>query len=422
MPEKRICVVCGQAFEITEDEITFFNSLGYELPKRCKACRKKKREEKQRVQAQYESEVLEKNEEEVIAELLNNSSCRQSNIEEIAIELTDDTLFIIGNGFDLMHGVQSSYYHFRDSISPKHLIRSTMEYYIHKPDVWGEFENNLAYLDREKMMGVLDDWLLDFNVLEEDDDDFSAADFFLAQDTTTQPVPILLYELPKRFRQWVNTLSFDGTLKPLAGMFKKAARYINFNYTEFLESLYDIPSERISYLHGDRRDRKQQLVLGHGRNEDQVFEEWYLANKDSPEYQPIRYGRKGRKYRNDNPVYLAYFLADETQGNWKSQMRYDSINNTQRLIEEYYSNSAKKTTDVLEKHRLMFEGLVDVKQIVVIGHSLSDVDHPYFEEIIRNTDNPHWYFSWHGSRSIGGILDFIDTMNISPDRITMFST
>lgn len=312
MPEKRICVVCGQAFEITEDEITFFNSLGYELPKRCKACRKKKREEKQRVQAQYESEVLEKNEEEVIAELLNNSSCRQSNIEEIAIELTDDTLFIIGNGFDLMHGVQSSYYHFRDSISPKHLIRSTMEYYIHKPDVWGEFENNLAYLDREKMMGVLDDWLLDFNVLEEDDDDFSAVDFFLAQDTTTQPVSILLYELPKRFRQWVNTLSFDATLKPLAGMFKKAARYITFNYTEFLEVLNEIPNQSISYLHGDRRDRKQQLVLGHGRNEAQVFEEWYQANKDRPEYQQIRYGRKGRKYRNHNPVYLAYFLADET--------------------------------------------------------------------------------------------------------------
>ncbi|MDY0288954.1 MAG: AbiH family protein [Sphaerochaeta sp.] len=62
-------------------------------------------------------------------------------------------------------------------------------------------------------------------------------------------------------------------------------------------------------------------------------------------------------------------------------MRYDAINNTRRLIENYYSNSAKKTTDVLEKYRSMFEALVDIEQIVVIGHSLSDVDHPYFEEI-----------------------------------------
>lgn len=268
--------------------------------------------EKQPTQVHHERAVCEKDDKIARAELSRDFSYRQATIEEIAKELTDDTLFIIGNGFDLMHGVQSSYYHFRDSISPKHLIRSTMDYYIHKPDVWGEFENNLAYLDREKMMGVLDDWLLGFNVLEEDDDDFSAVDFFLAQDTTTQPVSILLYELPKRFRQWVNTLSFDATLKPLAGMFKKAARYITFNYTEFLEVLNEIPNQSISYLHGDRRDRKQQLVLGHGRNEAQVFEEWYQANKDRPEYQQIRYGRKGRKYRDDNPVYLAYFLADET--------------------------------------------------------------------------------------------------------------
>lgn len=238
------------------------------------------------------------------------------------------------------------------------------------------------------MMGVIDDGLQDYSVLEGDDDDFSAADLFTDQETAIQPVSVLLYEMPKRFRQWVHTLSFGASLQPLAGFVRKTARYINFTYTEFLETLYDIPNQRISYIHGDRRDKKQQLVLGHVRDEDQVFDEWYQANNGRPEYQPIRYGRTGRTYRNDNPVYLAYFLKDEAQGNWKNQMCYDAINNTQRLIEDYYSNSAKKTTDVIENYRSMFERLVDVEQIVVIGHSLSDVDHPYFEGIIKNTDNP----------------------------------
>lgn len=49
-------------------------------------------------------------------------------------------------------------------------------------------------------------------------------------------------------------------------------------------------------------------------------------------------------------------------------MRYDAINNTQRLIEEYYSDSAKKTTDVIAKYQSMFDGLRHVKQIVVMGH------------------------------------------------------
>ncbi len=161
-------------------------------------------------------------------------------------------------------------------------------------------------------------------------------------------------------------------------------------------------------------------MLGHGRNEDQVFEKWYQANKAKPEYQPIRYGRKGRKYRNDNPVYLAYFLKDDRKGNWKSQMRYDAINNTRRLIELYYSDSAKITTDVIDKYQLMFAGLRYVKQIVTIGHSLSDVDYPYFEEIIKNTDNPKWYFGWHDSRSIESILAYTDNMNVTFDNITIF--
>jgi len=272
------------------------------------------------------------------------------------------------------------------------------------------------------MMGTLDDWLQNFNVLDEDDDDFSAADFFAAQEIAAKPVDVLTQELPKRFRKWVNSLKADSIEKPLKSLISSEAPYINFNYTEFLETIYGVPKESITYIHGDRRNKREQLVLGHGRNEDEVFEEWYRANKDKPEYQPIRYGRKGRKYRNDNPVYLAYFLKDESEGNWKSQTRYDAIDNTARLIEEYYSNSAKKTSDVIKKYRSIFDGLGHIRRIVVIGHSLSDVDYPYFKEIIKNTDNPGWYFCWHDSRSIKGIKAFVEKMSIPDDRITVFQT
>ena len=152
-------------------------------------------------------------------------------IAELKPHLTDQTLFIVGNGFDLMHGVPSRYHDFRDSIGHRNAIRTTMESYIHKPDIWGEFENNLAYLDRAMMMGELDEWLDDFGVPDEDDEDFSAADFFAAMETATEPVHILLYELPKRFRQWIQTLQVDPTAKPLLGLLRKDARYINFNYT-----------------------------------------------------------------------------------------------------------------------------------------------------------------------------------------------
>ncbi len=177
-----------------------------------------------------------------------------------------------------------------------------MESYIHKPDLWGDFENNLAYLDRAMIMGVLDDWLKDFDVLEQDDENFSAANFFAALDTTTQAIAVLTEQLPKRFRLWVNSLTVDVSYAPLNTILQKGSQFITFNYTEFLETSYGIPSSKILYIHGDRRDKKQDLILGHGRDEEEVFNEWYRANINKTEYQPIRYERKGRRYRNDDPV------------------------------------------------------------------------------------------------------------------------
>ena len=38
------------------------------------------------------------------------------------------------------------------------------EAYIRKDDIWENFEDGLAYLDREMMLGTVDDWLSDFGV------------------------------------------------------------------------------------------------------------------------------------------------------------------------------------------------------------------------------------------------------------------
>jgi len=124
-------------------------------------------------------------------------------------------------------------------------------------------------------------------------------------------------------------------------------------------------------------------------------------------------------------VYLAYFLEDDTKGNWKSQMRYDAINNTVRIIEDYYDESAKKTSDVLAKNQLYFKSLADIKKIVVIGHSLSDVDYPYFKEINNNNRNStemKWCISWHSVDDLRRITKFVSVMDISNSNVGLFRT
>lgn len=414
MAEEKIyllnCIDCGIEF-FTEGERKLYNEKGLHMPKRCKACRDKRK-------AHFQ--------EKEVASFLSAMPFKQIDTAALALTNPNAVLFIIGNGFDLMHHVPSRYTNFRDTLGKNNRIRFTLETYIRTEDIWGDFEDSLAHLDREMMLSTIDDWLDNMGVLEEDDDDdFSAADFFAAQEIATTPVYVLTEELPKRFRRWINTLEPQSLSKPLEDILKLDARYINFNYTETLETIYEVPRQNILYIHGDRRDKKTKLVLGHGRDYDEIFDEWYQSNKNKREFQPRRRGRKGRYYNNDNPVYLAYFLQDETKGNWKNQTRYDAINNTASMIESYYDDSAKKTEDVLAKNNTYFKSLQDLEKIVVLGHSLSDVDFPYFKKIIKYNQNRtelNWVFSWYNIEDLKRIKRFVAIMNIPNSNVQLFRT
>lgn len=197
------CMDCGAEF-FTEGERNFYESKGLTMPKRCKPCRNTRRHLFEQTKIEQELEML-----------LPTLPFKKIKMAEIVLSNPDAALFIIGNGFDLMHGIQSSYYNFRDTIGKSDILRFTLENYIRADDIWGDFENNLAYLDREMMLGTVDDRLGDFGVLDEDDDDFSAADFFAAQETAASPVFILTQDLPKRFRRWIvwNSMAVQNPLK-----------------------------------------------------------------------------------------------------------------------------------------------------------------------------------------------------------------
>ena len=329
-------------------------------------------------------------------------------------------LYIIGNGFDLMHGVRSSYYDFRDSMSPNNIVRFTLETYIHKGDIWGDFENNLAYLDRAMLMGSIDDCLEDLDVPDEDDDSFSAANFYAAQEMALDPAHVLTDEMPRKFRKWINSLQCPLKNKLLAPIIKEKAHYLTFNYTDFLEQIYRIPVSQIKYIHGSRKNKKDELILGHGHDIEEVFDEWYQENKDKAEYQPIYHGKIDE---NANPIYLAYFLRNEEDGNWKSQMRYDAIDHACGMLEDYYEMSAKKTNDVLLRNAAYFKSLYNVRNIIVIGHSLSKVDYPYFSKIIEQNLSPkdvRWFISFHSAADNERINVFMAYMHISQEQVIRF--
>ncbi|WP_144461943.1 bacteriophage abortive infection AbiH family protein [Siminovitchia fortis] len=337
------------------------------------------------------------------------------------------TLYIIGNGFDLLHGVKSSYFLFREYIRKRDKALSfEMDTYFECENFWGDFENNLAFLSREMVMESVDTMLDTYmDTFDEDDDDFSYADYFAAIEMGTQVIPELLDNLPMRFKQWIKTLYPQAGMKEALDMlFNHDALYLNFNYTEFLETLYGVPKNNILYIHGDRRDQKKKLIIGHGRDPSKDFADWYERNKGERRFNSYRRGRKGRRYGNDSLTYLTYFNKDEGKGNWRNPIRYYAADNAAGTIESYFENSAKNTKEIITDNLAFFHSLKGMKEIVVIGHSLSPVDHPYFRKIIEENimpDKLHWKISWYSDADKDRIRKFSSIMGINEQNIEMFN-
>ena len=129
-----------------------------------------------------------------------------------------NTLFIIGNGFDLMHGVRSSYYSFRDSMGKSNPVREALEDYFDVPDLWANLEDSLAHFDLNRMCnGYVMDAQLD--IAEAYEEDAGAAEYFMAVEWAVEPLRVIAVELPKKFQAWIDTLEIGTAGRPLSHLF-----------------------------------------------------------------------------------------------------------------------------------------------------------------------------------------------------------
>jgi len=360
------------------------------------------------------------------------------------------TLYVIGNGFDRYHGAQSSYWHFRQYLmqckpevvgafdlywGPRTLSRS----FEHPDDylqcllpnprlypinrwtedhLWSDFERYMAELNREKVMTLADMYL---PRIDEDDENFSAAEYFLPIDRIREQIYFTTFEMRYRFHKWINTIHYARGFRKRMLDLDTDAIFLTFNYTLFLESEYHVPREQICYIHGSRRDKYGSLVLGHSEDPVAAYNKWYHKHENEPRFRPNLKDKKGRWYANDRLTYLSYFLEDETKGNWRLPIRYYAQDAIQEAIEGYYDNSMKQTSSIIYQHTSFFESLKEIKQVVILGHSLADVDMPYFEKLMQSVDknNVVWKISYHSEKDKKNISHFCNRFGISAQTICL---
>lgn len=245
-------------------------------------------------------------------------------------------LYVIGNGFDLHHRIKSKYSDFKDYIelSDNDLFDSLEKYF---PDEWwSDFEQTLADFDTDTIVDEATNYLEDYG-----SPNWSDASHHDYQYELQKRIDTITVDLKRYFVEWILQLEIP-TAQVL--ILDKNSLFLNFNYTETLETTYQIEIKNILYLHNKAVDQNSLLILGHGREFDE--EKSFSKNNDE-----------------DTDVRVA-------EGN--------------KILDDYFKETYKDTDSIIKEHTNFFSKLDQTNEVYVLGHSLSDIDIKYFEIIRRN--------------------------------------
>lgn len=319
-----------------------------------------------------------------------------------------DRLFIIGNGFDLAHGIKSEYKHFR-----KYLIKTLKkrDSYLHKNTKLGFRDNDLLYEiinaddiddsliirfllyffdccemkynpfigkkkifrwnDFEKSLGnkiVFDDIAsdykdllsYDYSVFDYEYDCLSDYQKKNILEELTDKLCFSLEPVKEYFYDWIKghvekqiiTIKTNSKFENLLQIKKSGNDYfLNFNYTSTLESIYKLNTNKICHIHG-----------------------YVLDSAISPN------------------IIIGHNISDPDQLIGSNDIEVESI--VDAIAYDSFVQLYKDTQKIINQHLDFFDKLKSVKEVYSYGFSYSDVDLNYVKKVIQSINNSKdsvWY-------------------------------
>ncbi len=286
-------------------------------------------------------------------------------------------LYIIGNGFDRHHGLRSAYSHFGEYLAERdHETFQYLEEYLHcdEQDFWSTFENNLAQLNSQALLEFASESLVGYGA-----ENWSDAFHHDYQYEIDLVVRALSTKLLTRFTEWINQIEVPlvAGLKGKLLSLDPSGRFLNFNYTSTLQTLYKIPAENILHIHGGPAGKK--IILGHGWDPSKAKPDMHADPED---------------------VDPRIIQGDD-------------------IIRGYFEKTFKATNQVVKLHREFFSSLKTIESIFIFGHSIGDVDLRYFSEIRRQASNAHWNVSYF--EDLNPIREQVCRLGLSPKQVIFMS-
>lgn len=294
-------------------------------------------------------------------------------------------LYLIGNGFDLHHGMKSGYTHYMDYLKKEDakLYNRIIELYpdADKWEWWSNFEDNLGYPDYQK-------FITDVELANEELDNDRAA-YWDNQRGTTDVKDImggLLGDIKTSFHKWVSKKTGTPDEKRQLVLEKEDCLYINFNYTKTLEELYGI--NNVCHIHGVVSDalKDERFILGHACTKQKTQEN------------------------------IVDWLGESYEDGLPSDMQIATRTEVVNQMDVMYKN----TSAIIQKNKQLFEDMADVETVFIFGLSFGPVDMDYLKEVVMSVPKSAEYIiSYYSEDDLKNISSFSTTYGINPIIIKM---
>ena len=164
-------------------------------------------------------------------------------------------LFLIGNGFDIAHGLPTKFNpDFKIIAQANESIPYIWDLYqTRNSDIWSDFENSLAYPDFNELQEIFDSYSPDYSSDRESD-----RNSIIIQAIISGNLQKTLYEFATKAE---NEIKKRSPIPMFENWFNPCSFFINFNYTHTLEIIYEIHEDHILHIHGEVG--VNDLILGY---------------------------------------------------------------------------------------------------------------------------------------------------------------
>lgn len=314
-----------------------------------------------------------------------------------------NNLYIIGNGFDIAHKLDTQYWNFRTFLEEKYwefLLRLESLYDIHPLDpseygysqeaqehwnkkvgkiLWSEFERFLATPDIHSMLDVSESVVGNISLESSNCGILDTMDAYWHEEYG------FIRELQQYVKEWIEQIDLRGVTPRKNALVKNNSDYFfSFNYTRILEDVYR--TEQVLHIHGSvGADAAYDPIMGHC-NSQEIENRCHLSCE-------------------------AYETFDEAEAS------------IQKAVANYLREIYKDANHYINLNRDFFARLQSTNHVVIIGWSAGESDLPYLQ-VIKNAvqTDAHWTVYYYDQTAYNSLCNAMTESGISAKKIDYYQS